>query len=266
MARGSSPANTTKPSFESVEMVQSGGQIDNSGKYTVSKKYYVTNEADLITTPASISVGGKIMIPAGLSYQKIAGGIWEKNIEYTAPVRSTETGVVAKLSGTNQPESEGRLQLEVSAELAPIEQHPEIDDLLKKYNGTVEKGKAVFPRTYTPTGAGTSGGNPQTNPFFGVRYYYQPSATLRVSYTVDRMPGNLWAGVFCIVSTEQLPGGFPALSDYLNKEGAALKYFWQIQMPQVAINGGRIEITDTYTLLKPMTEEAALDFNNIAPG
>jgi hypothetical protein len=56
------------------------------------------------------------------------------------------------------------------------------------------------------------------------------------------------------------------LSDYLNKEGAALKYFWQIQMPQVAINGGRIEITDTYTLLQPMTEEAALDLNKIAPG
>jgi hypothetical protein len=37
-------------------------------------------------------------------------------------------------------------------------------------------------------------------------------------------------------------------------------------MPQIALVGGRIEITDTYTLLKPMTETAALDFNNIAAG
>lgn len=266
MARGSSPANTGTDKFASVEMVQSGGQVDNSGKYTVSKKYYVTSEADLITTPGSINVGGKMMVPAGLSYQKISGGIWEKSIDFTAPVSATETGVVTKLKGARQPEQEGRLQLEVSAELAPIEQHPEIDDLLKKYNGTTEKGKAVFPKTYTPTGTGTSDGNPKTNPFFGVRYYYQPSATLRVSYTADKMPGNLWAGVFCIVTTEQLPGGFPPLNDYLNKEGASLKYYWQIQMPQVAINGGRIEITDTYTLLRPMTEEAALDFNNIAAG
>lgn len=265
MARGSSRVSSGS-SFASIEMLQSGGQVDNSGKYTVNRKYYVTKEEDLLTTPASISVGGKAMFPAGLSYQKISGDVWEKTIEYTAPVKSSDTGVVKSLS-TNDVTAEGRLQMDVTAELAPIEQHPEINDLIKKYNGTTQKGKVIFPEKYREIGTtGTATGPLKTNPFFGVRYYYQPSATLRHTYTLEKMPANIWGGVFCIVKTQQLPGGFPPLDDYLNKEGATLKYYWQIQMPQIALVGGRIEVTDTYTLLKPMTEKAAKDFNKIAAG
>jgi hypothetical protein len=123
-----------------------------------------------------------------------------------------------------------------------------------------------FPKTYTEVGTGTSGGNPKANPFFGIRHYYQPAATLRHTYALEKMPDNLWTGIFKIVKTEDLPGGFPSLADYLNKDGASLVYFWQIQMPEVAIVGGRVEITDTYTLLKPMLSAAAQDFNNISAG
>jgi hypothetical protein len=267
MPRGSNGGTGGGATFASIEMLQSGGQIDNSGKYTVSRKYYVTKEADLITTPGSISVGGKTMLPSALSYQKITGGVWEKTIEFTAPVKATDTGVVKALSTSDSKQYEGRLQMDVSAVPAPIEQHPEINDLIKKYNGTTQKGKVIFPEKYREKGTtGTSTGPLKTNPFFGVRYYYQPAATLRHTYTLEKMPQNIWAGVFCIVKTEQLPGGFPSLDDYLNKEGATLKYYWQIQMPQIALVGGRIEITDTYTLLKPMPETAAADFNKIAAG
>lgn len=264
MARGSSGGESAAANFVSVEMLQSGGQVDNSGKYTVSRKYYVTSEADLITTPGSISVGGKQMLPSALSYQKISGGVWEKTIEFTAPVKSSETGVVKALSADSAVE--GRVQIEVSAELAEIELHPEIEELKKKYNGKVINNKVQFSETYTEQGTGTSGGTPKKNPFFGVRYFYQPSATLRHTYTVEKMPQNLWAGVFKIVSTDKLPGGFPPLDDYLNKEGTTLKYYWQIQMPEVAVVGGRVEITDTYKLLAPRSEQAAQDFNKIEAG
>jgi hypothetical protein len=264
MARGSSKGEGAAENFASVEMLQSGGQIDNSGKYTVSRKYYVTNEADLITTPAQIQVGGKTMLPSALSYQKISGGVWEKTIEFTAPVKSTDTGVVKSLS--TDTADEGRVQLEVSAELTEIELHPELEDLKKKYNGSVKNNKVQFSETYTEAGTGTSGGSPKKNPFFGVRYYYAPGATLRHTYTLDKMPRDLWSGVFKIVPTDKLPGAFPPLDDYLNKEGATLKYYWQIQMPEVALVGGRVEITDTYKLLTPRTEEAAKDFNQIAAG
>ena len=262
MPRGSSSNGGRPPAFASVEILQSGGQVDNSGKYTVSRKYYVTDENDLITTPVSYSAGGKTMYPSALSYQKIAGGVWEKTIEFTAGVGSSDTGVVTKLEQTGT--EEGRLQLEVTAELAPIEQHPEIDELIKKYNGFTEKGKVLFPKTYSGQGTGTSGGGSQPNPFFGMRYYYSPSATLRHTYNVNSMPGDLFGEVFKIVPTSSLPGNLPNLADYGNRAGVTLKYFWQIQMPQVSITGGRIEITDTYTLMKPMTAEAAEDMNRIA--
>ena len=264
MARGSGGGGDKGNSFESIEMLQSGGQIDNSGKYTVNRKYYVTKEADLITTPGSISVGGKYMNPSALSYQKIGGDVWEKTIEFAAPVKSSETGVV-KSFGTKK-QVEGRVQMSVSAELAPIEDHPEISFLIRKYNGSVRGDKVFFGKTYSEVGTGTSGGAAKPNPFFGVRNYYQPAATLRHTYTLEKMPENLWQGIFKIVRTGDLPGGFPSLADYLNKDGAALVYFWQIQMPEVAIVGGRIEITDTYTLLKPRPASAAQDFNNIAAG
>jgi hypothetical protein len=207
------------------------------------------------------------MLPSALSYQKISGGVWEKTIDFTAAVQATDTGVVKALSANEAKGYEGRLQMDVSAVPAAIEQHPEINDLMKKYNGFTRNGKVIFPEKYREPGdTGTTTGALKTNPFFGVRYYYQPNATIRHTYSVERMPADIWAGVFCIVKTEQLPGGFPPLDDYLNKEGASLKYYWQIQMPQIAIVGGRIEITDTYTLMQPRTETAAQDFNKIAAG
>jgi hypothetical protein len=265
MARGSSGGDAGGGSgFQSYEMLQSGGQVDNSGKYTVNRKYYVTQESDLVTTPQSIQVGGKNMQPSALSYQKIGPSVWEKTIEFTAPLTSTETGVVRKLSASAGGE-EGRLQMEVSARFEDISQHPEIEFLKEKYNGKVVNGKVTFEETYTEQGTGTSGGTPKKNPFFGVRYFYTPSATVRHTYTVDEMPPDIWAGVFCIVETNKLPGGFPPFPEYTNKKGVTMKHHWQIQMPQIALVGGRIEITNTYTLLPLMTPEAAQDYNKISP-
>ena len=264
MARGSGGGTGGATNFTSVEMLQSGGQVDNSGRYTVNRKYLVSSEADLITTPGNISVGGKSMIPSALSYQKVSGGVWEKMIEFSAPVKAADTGVVQTLGSTSG--SEGRVQISVSAQLAPIENHPEITTLKQKYNGQSRDGKVTFSETYTEVGTGTSGGTPKKNPFFGVRYYYQPAATLRHTYSLDKMPTDLWSGIFKIVKTSALPGGFPPLDDYLNKEGTNLVYYWQIQMPEVLVYGGRIEITDTYTLLPPMPSGAASDFNAISAG
>jgi hypothetical protein len=78
------------------------------------------------------------------------------------------------------------------------------------------------------------------------------------------MPGNLFEKVFKIIETSKLPGSFPSLADYANRAGVNLKYYWQIQIPQVSINGGLFEITDTYTLKGPFTAEAAADLNAIA--
>jgi hypothetical protein len=266
MARGSGGGGGGGASaFQSYEMLQSGGQVDNSGKYTVSRKYYVTQETDLVSTPLSIEVGGKSMKPSALSYQKIGPSVWEKTIEYTAPLTSSETGVVRKLSTTGSGGEEGRLQMEVSSKLEDISRHPEIEFLKEKYAGKTENGKVIFPETYTEQGTGTSGGTPKKNPFFGVRFFYTPSATVRHTYTVDQMPANIWAGVFCIVETGKLPGGFPPFPEYTNKKGVTMKHHWQIQMPQIALVGGRIEITNTYTLLPLMTPEAAQDYNKISP-
>jgi hypothetical protein len=261
MARGSSRTQNTSSATGDYEMIQSGGQVDNSGRFTISRKYYATSEQDLLKTPDKMSYAGKTMIPSSLSFQKISGGIWEKNIEFTAAVGAQDTGVVRTLSDLGS--DEGRVQLEVSAELAPIEQHPEIDEIIKKYNGFAEKGKVLFPKTYTGTGTGTSGGSPKPNPFFGMRYYYQPSATLRHTFCTSRMDQSLFNNVFKIVDTKSLPGGFPDLTAIANRAGVNLKYFWQIQMPQVTVTGERIEITRIYTLLKPMTQEAAEDMNQL---
>jgi len=263
MARGSSEDKGGQASgFQSYEMIQSSGQVDNSGKYTVSRKYYVTEEADLVSTPQSIQVGGKNMQPSALSYQKIGPSVWEKTIEFTAPLTSNDTGVVRKLNTSGV--EEGRLQIEVSSKLEDISRHPERDSLMKKYAGKIVNGKLIFEETYTEQGTGTSGGQPKKNPFFGVRFFYTPSATLRHSYTVDQIPADLWEGVFRIVETNKLPGGFPPFPEYTNKEGVTMKHHWQIEVPQVAIVGGRIEITDTYTLLPLMTPQAAQDYNKIA--
>jgi hypothetical protein len=267
MARGSSGGASGGSGggiSSGTEMLQSAGQIDNSGKYTVSRKYYVTNENELITTPANISVGGKTMLPSSLSYQKIAGGVWEKTIEYTAPLQSTDTGVVRKLSSSGNAQQEGRLEMDVSADRGEIEKHPEKDFLMKNYNGRIENNKLVFPETYTEQGTGTSGGTPKPNPLFGVRYYWKPAATVRHTYTRESISGDIWKGVFCIVDTDKLPGQFPPFPEYTTKDGTTLKHHWMIGMPQIAIVGGRYEITDTYKLLDLMTDSAAAALNKIA--
>jgi hypothetical protein len=257
MARGSSAGSGAASKFNSVEMLQSGGQVDNSGRYTITRKYYVTDQNDLLTTP---ELGG--MRATALSYQKIAGGIWEKTIEFAAAVGSSQTGVVSKLSQDGK--DEGRLLLETTMQQLPIEEHPERDDLIKKYNGSVQNGKIIFSATYSGQGTGTSGGTEKPNPMFGVRYFSAPAATLRHIYTATVIPSNLFGRVFKIIETNNLPGDLPDLPDYANKAQVNLKYYWQIQMPQVSISGDLIEITDIYTLTKPMTAEAAADLNRIA--
>jgi len=267
MARGSSGGGGGGGGgFESYEMLQSGGQVDNSGKYTVSRKYYVTKETDLITTPANISVAGKIMLPSALSYQKIGPSIWEKTIEFSAPLKSTDTGVVKNLSGGagGAANQEGRLQMETSATLLEISQHPEKQDLKERWNGEIVNGKLVFGETYTEQGTGTSGGKPKPNPMFGVTHFYSPEATIRHSYSTDVLSAQIWKGVFCIVDTDKVPGQFPAFPDYTNKKGVVLKHHWQILMPQISIVGGRYEITNTYKLLPLMTDDAAAALNKRA--
>ena len=262
MARGSSSGPVASSGSNSLEMLQSGGQVDNSGKYTVTRKYYVTEESDLLSAPSSYGVGGVQMKATALSWQKISGGIWEKTVQFSAAVGSSNTGVVSKLS--DQGKDEGRVVLETTIQQLPIEQHPEIDDLKKKYNGTEQNGKVIFPASYSEQGTGTSGGTEKPNPMFGVRYFSAPAATLRHTYTATAIPGNLFDRVFGLVETNKLPGRFPDLLAYSNKAGVNLNYYWQFQVPQVSISGDLIEITDTYTLTKPMTKQAAMDLNKLA--
>lgn len=231
-----------------TEMLGETGQIQDTGSFTISKKYFVAlaDLAQLQTVPAP---------PAGfraksLSYVKITGG-FEKTVVFESFTASTSSPVVENRAGV-----EGRFELESQDEFRPIEAHPDIAYLVDKYQGQEKGGKVNFPREYTPKGGGGlgSGGGKQRNPMFGVFFFPVISAIFRHTFQVQEIPTDIWTTCGKVIM--QLPANFPSPPDWIAREATGTqstpnKSCWLTLSPQIARRGGAYEIVRAYRLLGP---------------
>lgn len=146
---------------------------------------------------------------------------------------------------------EGRFELDTQDELYPIEGHPNLETILKKYSGKVVDGKVIFEQKYNPQGSGglEGGSGQKANPMFGKKYYSKPTATFRHIQQSQSIPGDVWDQVGKQVS--RLPAGFPNPPPETNDKGEAIEYAWIVLSPQIYRRGNAYEIVRSYKLSDP---------------
>lgn len=254
--QGGSGGSESSGSGSNVEMLGRTGTASNSGKYVIRKRYLVTDEANLTAVPTPPS-GFRA---TSINYSAIGGGAYEQVVEFESFINPLQPGgagggsggstIVETLSGVS-----GRFELDVQDELVPISAHPDIQLLIKKYNGQVDAstGRVTFPPTYTPTGGsglqGGGTGGPRTNPMAGKLYFTKPAATFRHIQQMQSIPGDIWTNVGKKV--ENLPAGFPNPPPFTNDAGEQIKYYWIVMSPQIYRRGESYEIIRSYKLSEP---------------
>lgn len=224
-----------------MEMPGRAGSLQNTGRITIRKRYLVENEGELNTTETA-PPGFR---PTAVNWQSIGAGVYEKNVDYEYFVAPGVSEVVETLGGVA-----GRFELDTTDELIPIEKHPNIRELIKKYKGEEDPAtRAIrFPVKYKDTG-----GQEKTNPMAGVRYFTKPSAIFRHIQQMQNIPSNIWNDVGKKIST--LPAGFPNPPDFQNDNGEQIKYHWIILSPQIYRRGNAYEIVRSYKLSEPNVPE-----------
>lgn len=145
-----------------------------------------------------------------------------------------------------------KTNVETSWQEEPIEAHPDIVEILEKYEGQLRNGTVYFKPTYTPKvdsnapGAGLNkdAGKEKKNPFFGVTKYKRLTVIFTRTYSMFGYPGALLAGVGKVVSR---PPDAPADLPSRRK--------WLVLPPSASGLGNVNEITERYELLDESTPE-----------
>lgn len=217
-----------------VPLLARSGSIKNNGQYTLTKTYVTTEESSLSTINDFIPG----FLPTAINWRALGGGAYEKTVDYESFKLST---------GNNSPVEEkegiqGRFELEIQDELHPIAGHPNIREIIKKYQGTIDENNRVsFPVTYK-----TPEGSRRTNPMAGKLFYTKPTAVFRHIQQREDIPTDIWQNVGKKI--EKLPAGFPNPPPEVNDSGEAITWYWVILSPAIYRRGNSWEIIKTYKL------------------
>jgi hypothetical protein len=244
MARGSSSSGSgsTEISGTRIGMAGEALGIENTGKKTLRKKYFLqtTSAADL-EKPEEIA-GYR---PTSVSNQKLADGMYEQSVDYQAQVDAQQApGLVETLQGVS-----GTFEMFTSYESHPIELHPRIDKLSVDFGGYfTPDGFAKWPPFYTPTsGGGLGSGTQVRNPMFGVTRYKEVNMTLRHTYFVNGLSQSIYEKAGKIVA--RLPAGYPTPSGPIGSDGRQIPRRWMMQMPATSREGNAYRVVQEYVLL-----------------
>jgi hypothetical protein len=148
-----------------------------------------------------------------------------------------------------EPAGEESHEFDSSFREEPIESHPRIDRIRKRYGGvTGDDGRITFPEklpraAQAGSGSGLSGSEPagtgEKNPMFGQSTYLVLHAVFRRTHLKRKVPKNLLddAGT----TREKLPGGLPT------PKGRN----WLVMPPKASKRGNVWEISEEWLLSKP---------------
>jgi hypothetical protein len=197
----------------------------------------------VVDTEEEIELAGAGDAPLGLfEVSRVAGNY--QNHPTKLLVRVGYEGI------TNEPdpEADAVYEFDVLLEENPIEAHPKIQDIIKKYAGEVDPStkRVRFPLTLpnqNTSGAGAlAGGGGQgatkRNPLFGLTSYLTLGSVFRRSTVSRTMPSDLLGRVG--ETRQSLPRGFPTPEGRL----------WLIMPPRAVLRGNIFEISDEWKLIR----------------
>jgi hypothetical protein len=150
-------------------------------------------------------------------------------------------------AGENDEERQEKAQYSATASYReePIESHPKIKELIKKYNGSQDT--QTFRVTFPPELETTGGTNPlategaapaKRNPMAGVEKYMALELVWRRSSVLKQMPKEIFNRVG--TTTNAPPGGPPRIAG---------RHAWLIMPPSVKQRGMLWELDEEWTLL-----------------
>ena len=149
----------------------------------------------------------------------------------------------------DEPDEEDSYEFDSSFREEPIESHPRINQIRKRFGGVVgDDGRITFPEKLPGAageGTGLSGAESagsEKNPMFGQATYLVLNAVFRRTYLRRRVPKDLLDNVG--TTRARLPGGLPT------PKGRN----WLVMPPKVATRGNVFEITEEWMLSKPGEE------------
>lgn len=249
MARGSSGGGGGggAPTGPVVEMLGESGEINGTGRAKIRKKFFVNNIADLTKIPEFAGYQA-----TNVTYNQIGGGNYEQNVEYAAQVDANAApGLVETLEGVS-----GTFEMFTTYDVVPIAQHPNLDNLIKDFQGSYNGDKPTWPPNYLPnSGSGLGSGEPQRNPMYGVTAYKEVNMTFRHTNYKATVSTDTYKNAGKVVT--RLPAGFPVPPGPKDSKGKEVPRRWMMQMPAITKEGKSFRVVQEYVLL---------DFSGIAVG
>lgn len=214
------------------------GSKDERGLVTFSVPYLAENEDELL----SIGTGGYFgLAEVGRTWREDKAGTFVVDVTYEGrPDEPSE----------EQKKQEITYEAKSSFREEPIEAHPKIEELIKKYNGQRDRGtqKVTFPpvldgTTGTDGLAGEAGSEKETiNPMAGVEKFMLMEIVWTVSYIRKEVPDSIFLRVGKI--TKNPPGDPPRIP---KRRG------WLVMPPSARKRGNVVEITEEFLLLPEST-------------
>jgi hypothetical protein len=231
---------------------------ERTGATTVTAKFLAANLDEGLTTAATGDYNGFIRTQVRVDQDESG-----TNFIVTATYEGGEEGGGGgggSQSGDDDPSDV--YDWSPSFEQADILTHPKIDNLLKKYEGTIdpENGTIRWAEELKPSAAsGLGGGNNQStkNPMLGVREFLSLGGVWSRKKLYNQIPPEIFTSVGKI--TESVPGGLP---DPGNR-------FWLTMPPIVTQRGNKWEVTERWMLSgvdSDRAKEAAKDIYEAGGG
>lgn len=167
--------------------------------------------------------------------------------------------VTITYEGTEEePGEEASYEFDSSFREEPIESHPKIALIRKRFGGVIgDDGRINFPEKVPSDSSetvGLGGGEEsrgEKNPFFGQTTYLVLNAIFRRTYLKRRIPANILDDVG--TTRPRLPGGLPT------PKGRN----WLIMPPKISMRGNVYQITEEWMLSKPGEEWPAVIYGLI---
>lgn len=215
------------------ELLGIAAEVDDIGIVTIRKPYFADSFEE------ALRVGEDKV--AGVPQHSRSVSVNEAGI-FIVEVRFEGKGSVE----TEQNED---FTLKTTFREEPIESHPKILEIIKKYGGKLRNGRVEFSDTYA--GAASDRGLQRRredgtvkNPFFGVEKYMVLEVTWTRRYAAEEIPGDILARVGRIVPR---PPGKPPVLPGRNK--------WLVMPPSATRRGNMVEVTEEYQLLNQDTPD-----------
>jgi hypothetical protein len=230
-----------------MEIHGANGSKDERGLVSHEVPYLATKFEQVLTVGAG-SYGG--LPETGRTWRMDQAGCYVVYVTYEGQDPNTST--TAKEAETFEAKSSYREE--------PIEGHPQIEELIKKFNGTRDSQtqKVTFQAMMQGTGTNALGADSNQkeipNPMAGVEKFMALEVVWTRQYIKKTIPASIFARIGRITSNP--PGGAPKIPG---------RSAWLIMPPQVKKRGNVVEISEEYTLLPENTPKELYDLGKLAP-